>query len=72
MTNDNNSNRPDDFVDNNSTHISIMAHLHIAHPEFATCEDDVRDDEFWGYIPIIYTSKIDDIAMAIKQEIDIL
>ena len=46
VANNNNSNRPDDFVDNNSTHISAITYLYVAHPEFATCEDNVRDDEF--------------------------
>ena len=46
MTNDNNSNRLDDFIDNNSTHISAIIYLYMIYLEFATCEDDIRDDEF--------------------------
>lgn len=35
--------RPDDFVDNDHTHISAMAHIITCDPE------TVGDDEFWGF-----------------------
>lgn len=63
----NNNHRPDDFVDDSSTHIAPMAHLHSA-----TCEDDVGDDEFWGFTPTTVAPKTGDIVMAMEQEIDSL
>lgn len=37
------TNRPDDFVDQNHTHISAMAHTIIDDG------DAVGDEEYWGY-----------------------
>lgn len=51
-----NSDRPDDFVDNNNhSHISAMTHM-------VTCEDEadiMGDDEFWGLEAVIPTPKYD-------------
>ena len=43
--------RPDDFVDHSSTHISAMAHMR--YNRHASEEDSMADEEFWG-LPATY------------------
>ena len=60
--------RPDDFVDNNETHISAMAHM-------VNCDHDVGDvgdDEYWGFPVIHATPNVGEEVMNAESEIETL
>ena len=60
--------RPDDFVDNNETHISAMAHM-------VNCDHDmgdVGDDEYWGFLVIYAILNVGEEVINAESKIETL